>query len=48
MLIAKTPISWTDRVLRGLPLERLKAAIKRREKSESNNESSRQNNGKQG
>ena len=48
MLIAKTPISWTDRVLRGLPLERLKAEIERREKSESNNESGPQNNGKQG
>ena len=33
MLIAKTPISWTDRILRDLPLERLKAEVDRREKS---------------
>ena len=48
MLIAKTPISWTDRILRGLPLERLKAEVERREKSEPNNGSGPQNSGKQG
>ena len=48
MLIAKTPISWTDRILRGFPLERLKAEVERREKSEPNNGSSSQNSGKQG
>ncbi len=42
MLIAKTPISWTDRILRGFPLERLKAEVERREKSEPNNGSSPQ------
>ncbi len=47
MLIAKTPISWTDRILRGFPLERLKAEVERREKSEANNGSGPQNSGKQ-
>ena len=48
MLIAKTPKSWTEHILRGLPLERLKAEVKRRERSEPNNGSGSQNSGEQG
>lgn len=48
MLIAKTPRSWTEHILRGLPLERLKAEVERREKSGPNNGFGPQNSGKQG
>ena len=47
MLIAKTPKSWTEHILRGLPLERLKAEVERRERSEPDNGSGPQNGGKQ-
>lgn len=48
MLIAKTPISWTERILRGLPLERLKAEVERREKSKPDEGSGSKNNDKKG